>query len=449
MDGLLETGSERRVGPLMPRPPRIHLEGALYYVSCRAVENRALFRDAADYEAYLGLLDTYRSECGFKLFTYVLLPDQLHLCLELTNETTISTIMHAVSSRYTKYFNKRYGHSGHLFQERFKSTVLEKKPYLLSLTRYLHLLPMHLGVTPRIQDHRWSSLQWLLTDGHRAIEPNLAEEAAEILEALCEDQHGWTYAQYARSGTEQVWRQFEQLLQRQHVLGSAAFLGRAEQASSANAVSSEASGATGGSTDEGSGIGAPSEPRPQPAPMPMPRRWQSVVVMASLSLAFLSVCVAVFSVRGLESFKETVQALAQERTILFSQAGQPGVPVMQLSSMTSAPDLNGTVWQLRMRPIASMHGTATTEQTLEFHDGQLVARQADAIDAQASSYRLLPRPDGSVAWETVQTDASGAMLYWHGQISGQAMHGTVVRQSPGQSADTFEFVGSPQTMREI
>src|SRR3989338_3921198 len=157
----------------MPRPIRVHVEGALYYISCRAIEKTALFKDQADYEAYLQLLETYRSQFGFKLFAYALLPDQLHLCLELTNKATISTVMHAINSRYTKYYGKRYGHAGHLFQERFKATLMEKTPALLRLTGYLHTLPLRLGMVRELQAYRWSSSLHYLT----AAEPERSDAA--------------------------------------------------------------------------------------------------------------------------------------------------------------------------------------------------------------------------------------------------------------------------------
>ena len=41
---------------------------------------------------------------------------------------------------YTVYFNRRYQLVGHLFQGRFRSTVIEADKYLLEVSRYLHLL---------------------------------------------------------------------------------------------------------------------------------------------------------------------------------------------------------------------------------------------------------------------------------------------------------------------
>ena len=65
----------------MPRPPRIHLEGALYYVVSKAIEGTPLFKDSQDYTIYLELLSGYRNQFAFKPFAFFLLPDALQLCL--------------------------------------------------------------------------------------------------------------------------------------------------------------------------------------------------------------------------------------------------------------------------------------------------------------------------------------------------------------------------------
>lgn len=49
---------------------------------------------------------------------------------------------------YVKYFNRKYNRVGGLFQGVFKAIHIEHEPYLLHLTRYIHLNPLNLdGIT--------------------------------------------------------------------------------------------------------------------------------------------------------------------------------------------------------------------------------------------------------------------------------------------------------------
>ena len=100
-----------------------------------------------------------------KVQCYVLMENHLHL-VATTPEGNLSKWMHQLTTAYTVYFNRRHQVVGHLFQGRFKSTVIEAEKYLLEVSRYLHLNPvrgMVLGQgTPmerreRLREYRWSS----------------------------------------------------------------------------------------------------------------------------------------------------------------------------------------------------------------------------------------------------------------------------------------------------
>jgi hypothetical protein len=43
---------------------------------------------------------------------------------------------------YSVWFNRRHGRSGHLFQGRYKSVILDAEQWALGLSRYIHLNPV-------------------------------------------------------------------------------------------------------------------------------------------------------------------------------------------------------------------------------------------------------------------------------------------------------------------
>ncbi len=127
----------------MIKIPKIHIEGALYYVTTRGDNNEDIFKEPEDYKTYLGLLRKYKEQYGFKLFSFMLAPNHLHLLFELKMGITISDIMHDLNGNYTKYFNSKYERKGHLFQERSKMVLAEKDKYLLPIIAYMHLNPYY------------------------------------------------------------------------------------------------------------------------------------------------------------------------------------------------------------------------------------------------------------------------------------------------------------------
>lgn len=165
----------------MTRIPRTHIEGALYYVTSRGDHNEDIFRDEQDYQMYLELLKKYKEQYGFKLFAFVLLPNHLHLLIELKVGITISDIMHDLNSNYTKYFNGKYDLKGHLFQERYKLVLLEKESYLLAVSAYIYLNPLKLGLTRELSEYPNSSYLYYIGKGK---ELDLGQEIKAIQERL-------------------------------------------------------------------------------------------------------------------------------------------------------------------------------------------------------------------------------------------------------------------------
>jgi len=65
------------------------------------------------------------------------------------------------------YFNRKYGHDGHLFKERFKSEPVNDMAYFTVLLRYIHQNPVKAGIVHRVKDYEYSS--WGKFDG--TVEP--------------------------------------------------------------------------------------------------------------------------------------------------------------------------------------------------------------------------------------------------------------------------------------
>lgn len=140
----------------MARPPRIEIPGGLYHVIARGNQRRHVFRDQADYEAYLARLDRYQDRYAFTLYAYVLMPNHVHLLLE-PDRVPLSKIMQGIQQSYAAYFNRAHATVGHVFQGRYKAILCDRDRYLLALVRYLHLNPVRARLARVSKEWRWSS----------------------------------------------------------------------------------------------------------------------------------------------------------------------------------------------------------------------------------------------------------------------------------------------------
>lgn len=121
----------------MPRTARQKLEGAIYHVMSRSISEVELFKTNEDKKRYMYIIKECQKVYNFKVYAYCLMDNHLHLILD-PNGADISSIMHYINFRYASYFNNLYKRHGHLFQDRFKSKIVQDDRYLIGLSIYIH-----------------------------------------------------------------------------------------------------------------------------------------------------------------------------------------------------------------------------------------------------------------------------------------------------------------------
>ena len=150
----------------MARPLRIQYPGAVYHITNRGNERKAIFRDDNDRQRFLEILaqsvDTYQ----VVIHSFVLMSNHYHLLAE-TPLGNLAEFMRHFNITYTSHFNRRHKRVGHLFQGRYKSVLIDKESYLSAVSKYIHLNPVKVrGLQSKPADeklrylfaYQWSSL---------------------------------------------------------------------------------------------------------------------------------------------------------------------------------------------------------------------------------------------------------------------------------------------------
>ena len=125
----------------MPRHARLDAPGALQHIIIRGIERQRIFRDDDDRAAFLNRLGRVLIESGTPCYAWALMPNHAHFLLQ-TGRVPLATVMRRVLTGYAVTFNHRHRRHGPLFQNRYKSILCEREPYLLELVRYIHLNPL-------------------------------------------------------------------------------------------------------------------------------------------------------------------------------------------------------------------------------------------------------------------------------------------------------------------
>jgi len=146
----------------MTRPIRINLPFCLYHVFSRTNPGEIAFHDARDRNKFLFYLVKYSTLFEYRIHAFCLMPNHFHLLIESTQSAGLSELMRRLLTAYTIYFNRRHERYGHLFQGRFKSLVVDKTQYLLSLSRYIHLNPTTISSRVKAETYSGSSLPFYI-----------------------------------------------------------------------------------------------------------------------------------------------------------------------------------------------------------------------------------------------------------------------------------------------
>lgn len=140
----------------MARPLRLDFAGATHHVTSRGNERRNIFRDDKDRRAFLDFLGEATRRYGWVITAWVLMSNHFHVVVQ-TPEANLSRGMHWLNGTYAAWFNARHHRSGHLFQGRFHSCLIEKETYFTEVLRYVVLNPVRAGMVNRPEDYKWSS----------------------------------------------------------------------------------------------------------------------------------------------------------------------------------------------------------------------------------------------------------------------------------------------------
>lgn len=165
----------------MARHVRIEYPGALYHVTARGNDRRAIFETDEDRRRLLAVLTEGMERHEVHLYAYVLLTNHYHLAIQ-TEHANLHEFMHYVNTAYTVWVNKRNRRTGHLFEGRYKAIVMEREGYLLSVSGYLHLNPVRMrGWRERpveerlrqVESYPWSSYGVYTRSGIKDRQPRI------------------------------------------------------------------------------------------------------------------------------------------------------------------------------------------------------------------------------------------------------------------------------------
>jgi len=141
----------------MPRIVRGVADNVIYHIMNRGNGKQEVFHKDKDYEAFVDLINEAKVRYPVKVFGYCLMPNHFHMVVMPEHGEDLSRLMQWVMTCHVRRYHKHYGSSGHVWQGRFKSFMIQEDVHLIMVLRYIDGNPVRAGLVKSAKEWKWSS----------------------------------------------------------------------------------------------------------------------------------------------------------------------------------------------------------------------------------------------------------------------------------------------------
>lgn len=140
----------------MARPRRIQFPGGTYHVMARGNRKAPIFDDDDDRTVFVDLLGQTVDRHGLSIYAACLMGNHYHV-VGATPQGNLSEAMRFLNGVYAQASNRRHGRTGHVFEGRFRSLVVQRQSYLKRVARYVVLNPVRARLVSAPDAWAWST----------------------------------------------------------------------------------------------------------------------------------------------------------------------------------------------------------------------------------------------------------------------------------------------------
>ena len=147
----------------MPRKARFIALGEAHHITQRGNAKQIVFHDDRDQQKYLEYLLKYSKDNELSILAHCLMPNHVHFIAVPSKKESISKTFKDTHGAYAQYHNKRHNKTGHLWQGRFYSCILDPV-HLYCAVRYIERNPVRAGFVEKPWQWEFSSTSTHLGD---------------------------------------------------------------------------------------------------------------------------------------------------------------------------------------------------------------------------------------------------------------------------------------------
>ncbi len=153
----------------MPRFARGLVNGFIYHVLNRGNGGQEVFHKDQDYESFIDLMKEAKVRHTLKILAYCLMPNHFHIVAVPARAEELSKGTQWLMTSHVRRYHRHYGSSGHIWQGRFKSFIIQSDNHLLTVLRYVEGNPGRAGLVNSAKDWPWSSHREAIGERSRSL----------------------------------------------------------------------------------------------------------------------------------------------------------------------------------------------------------------------------------------------------------------------------------------
>ena len=152
----------------MPRIARVVGIGLTHHITQRGNYQQKIFLNHADKKQYLAWIEEYSKKFSLTIVAYCLMDNHVHFIAIPEKEDSLARTFNTSHMRYSQYFNKKIDKTGHLWQGRFNSCVLDEKHFICAV-KYVERNPVRAKIVVKPWDWEWSSARAHIGEGESIV----------------------------------------------------------------------------------------------------------------------------------------------------------------------------------------------------------------------------------------------------------------------------------------
>lgn len=135
---------------------RTDVENTYHHITNRGVNKYPIFRNNDDKNYFVEKLKVILKELDIILIAYIIMNNHFHLFIK-RQTNSMAKFMQKLLTSYALYYNKKYERTGHVFERRYYSTLIDSENYFMNVLIYIHQNIIRKHPEMNIQNYKWNS----------------------------------------------------------------------------------------------------------------------------------------------------------------------------------------------------------------------------------------------------------------------------------------------------